>query len=106
MVMCASSCAGGTRDARITSLLTVSPDGRSIAVAVDSCNAEPVVEIVEQSADRVVVLAIAERNAGGDCTDVVSVILNEPLGDRRLVDGSTGDDVITDGMVVTGDPVV
>ena len=75
-------------DARITALLTVSP------------------EIAEQSADRVVVSAIAKRNAGGDCVDVVSVVLDGPLGGRRLVDGSTGDDVITDGVVVTDDPVV
>lgn len=83
----------------------MSPDGRSIAVAVDSCNAEPVVEIGEQSADRVVVSATAERNAGRDCADVVSVVLDEPLGDRRLVDGSTGDDVNSDGMVITDDPL-
>jgi hypothetical protein len=105
-ILCVVSCSGGTRNTRVAILLTVSPDGRMLAVGLDSCNAEPVVEIVEQTAERVVLAAVAERNAGGDCADVVSVTLDDPLGDRRLIDGSTGDDVIVDDVMVTEDPVV
>lgn len=94
------ACGGGTRNAAVVELMFISADGRTLTVGIDSCNAEPVLTVVEQQADRVVLTAESEQTAGGDCADGGVVTLREPLGDRRLVDDLTGRDVIADNVQV------
>jgi hypothetical protein len=64
----------------------VSPDGLTIEVSVATCGAELTVE-VREDAISVTVYAMARNESGGACTDTWSVELEEPLGNRRLIDG-------------------
>ncbi len=64
-------------------------DGRTLELGVGSCNAQHTVE-VQESADEVRVTVTASGGDGNDCMDGVTVVLRDTLGDRTLVDGSTG----------------
>jgi hypothetical protein len=101
-----TGCSSSVRDAAITSLLVIGTDGRSLTVSLDSCHARPTVEIVEQSATRVVLAATVERESGDDCADVATVTSDSPLGDRRVVDRTTGEELVTDGVPISDDPAV
>lgn len=92
------------RDVRVRSLLFISTDGRSLTVALDSCDAEPVLEIVEEGPERVVLAATADRRDAGDCADIGLIRLHDPLWDRALIDGSTGQDLSRDGVRVSSGP--
>ncbi len=70
---------------------TLGQDGRSIDLGVASCNADHAVTIEEESVDEVEVTVTATGDDGNDCMDVVTIVLQKELGDRTLVDGSTGD---------------
>ena len=100
VALSAAGCGGGVRDAPVTALQFIGTDGRVLTVGIDSCNAEPTLVIGEQSDARVVLAATAERNAGGDCADGGVVTLDEPLGDRALLDATTGAPLIVDGVQV------
>ena len=62
-----------------------------VVLLVASCNKSPTAEVREE-ADAVTVTAYAARSGsnGSDCVDAVTVQLHAPLGDRRMLDGSTG----------------
>ncbi len=65
-------------------------DGRTLNLTVGSCNANLTAE-VEESPSQVTVTVTARDNTGNDCLDGLSVHLDQPLGDRQLLDGVTGD---------------
>lgn len=75
-----------------------------IRLSIDSCNGNPSVSEINQDVEDVVRIAVRSTQfiwGGGDCLDQLTFELDEPLGDRRLVDVETGDVVdVTDG---TGD---
>ena len=58
-------------------------------------------EVVEETESRVELEAVADVSSQDDCADGATVCLDAPLGDRALIDGTTGDavrvDVIADG---------
>jgi hypothetical protein len=64
-------------------------DERTLNLIVDTCNADLTTE-VEESRSRVVVTLKARNDTSDDCLDGVVVHLDQPLGDRRLLDGGTG----------------
>lgn len=69
------------------------PDGTLVA-NLNVCNAGENAVRVSEASDEVVVTA--ETNgpvAGDDCSDGVTGPLDDPLGDRQLVDGSTGEPI-------------
>jgi hypothetical protein len=74
-----------------TDILEASTQGdeRTLNLIVDSCNADLTTE-VEESRSRVVVTVKARNDTSDDCLDGVVVHLDQPLGDRRLLDGGTG----------------
>jgi len=62
---------------------------RTLNLIVDTCNADMTTK-VEESRSRVVVTVKARNDTSDDCADSVVVHLDQPLGDRRLLDGGTG----------------
>jgi hypothetical protein len=90
VVLLASCGSGGTgiRDAYGR------PDSTRVELSIDACRAVSTTVDVEETAD---VVRFAVTTEGGDdgpeCLDSVVVELDEPLGDRRVVDASTGDEV-------------
>ena len=78
-------------------ILEVLPDesGAEPDLLVVTCQGDPeVAELVEGPAEvRVTVVSDVQRGQGPGCADGVTVRLAEPLGDRALVDGSTGERV-------------
>ena len=69
-------------------------DGKELRVELDSCNQDYQVA-VEEGSDMVTLRATAKRTMGGrgSCTDAATVPLSEPLEDRQLVDGHTGETI-------------
>ncbi len=57
---------------------------------VDTCNGDPEVDVVETAQEVTVTVVSTRQNPGDACLDDVSVRLEEPLGDRGLIDGATG----------------
>ncbi len=75
-------------------MLAVAPvDGRddALSVAFSGCEPEPTITVVET--DEVVRVSIDGPN--GECEPLFErvVELDAPLGDRRIIDNATGDEV-------------
>ena len=71
-----------------------SGDGTTLFVSFNSCNAE--LEFDVDEGDDVVTIIANHRSPlprGEDCADGATVTLDAPLGDRRLIDGATGDEL-------------
>ena len=64
-------------------------DGITLEFDVDTCNADLEGSVVESPAT-VEVTITARNDTTSDCRDMLLVVLEEPLGDRDLVDGATG----------------
>jgi len=67
--------------------------GSSIGVAVQSCNGEPELTTLEQGADEVRIEVESTTYADGDgdaCRDSLTIDLDQPVGDRTVIDLSTG----------------
>ena len=74
------------------------PDDRTLELGVASCNGEPeVTELVEEDDEVRVEVTSTVSNPGDACLDLVEVELQAPLGDRRLIDLSSGKQVIPAG---------
>ena len=69
-----------------------SPDKLTLIVA--SCNKNPAVSLLRETDVDVQVRVVADTElfpqSGDDCQDIVEVQLQEPLGDRALIDKHTG----------------
>jgi hypothetical protein len=90
IVLGATAC-GGRRDTAIDEA-TLYGDGRTLALAIFSCNADPEVR-VEEGSDSVRLLARSKRGNDGDCMDAARVELRAPLGERRLIDDHDDDEI-------------
>ena len=73
-------------------LAELTPDGRSLSFSLSVCNADQDVDVREDE-DVVAVSIRSSRGDGNDCADGVVVELDAPLGDRTVIDASTGDEV-------------
>jgi hypothetical protein len=71
---------------------TTGADGRTLELVVGTCNADLTTK-TEESPTQVTVTVTARNDTSDDCLDGVVVHLDRPLGDRRLVDGATGETV-------------
>lgn len=67
----------------------VTEDGRELQLGVNSCNADLKVEVREDE-ERVAIRVTVRNDTMDDCMDGVTVALEEPLGERELVDAATG----------------
>src|SRR4051812_918435 len=87
LVACSS---GGRRGPQ--AIVGGSVDDAVLHLWIDTCNGDPETEVVE-TADNVTVTVVSTgRNPGDACQDPVTVTLAAPLGERPLIDGSTGDE--------------
>jgi hypothetical protein len=71
-------------------------DDGSLVLEVASCNGDPAASVLEQNDQQVRVEVVASTTpyrGGQDCLDVVEIALQEPLGERALVDAHTDDEV-------------
>ena len=77
----------------VKSASLISPD--RLELLVDSCHGAPRVSLEETDNDvHVKVIAFSTPLRGGiDCLETVEVFLQEPLGDRIVVDKHTGQTV-------------
>ena len=68
------------------------PDSSVLGVGVESCNANPRVQ-VEETATTVTLTALVDRpgilDGSNDCMDNAALTLRAPLGTRTVVDGSS-----------------
>jgi|GEM_PF-1014756 len=85
-----ASC-GGAGEAAIRAAY-IGADGITLEVGVDTCNADLTTDVVETGA-QVEVTVMVENNTTADCADSIRITLDAPLGDRTLVDGSSGETV-------------
>lgn len=81
-----SACAGPD-DLSISEVTSVSADGRTLRLTINSCHGNPTV-MVDESADRVILHARGGATAD-DCADLATVTLREPLGDRIVIDATS-----------------
>ncbi|MDX1659120.1 MAG: hypothetical protein R3343_09900 [Nitriliruptorales bacterium] len=78
-------------------LYGASVNGSILSIEVPTCNGEPEVTKLEETNDEVRVEVVSQRQRGGDdCLDGVQVELDRPLGDRALID-------VTSGRAIRGD---
>jgi hypothetical protein len=78
-------------------LYGASVDGSILSIEVPTCNGAPEVTMLEESEDEVRVEVVSQRQRGGDdCLDGVQVELDRPLGDRALIDVTSGRTVRVD----------
>lgn len=80
---------GGFSDVAIYHAGRDGPESTVLFLSVQSCNADHQIEL-DESATVVTVTIAARQDTDDDCSDAVAVLLDAPLGDRPLVDGSTG----------------
>lgn len=84
----------------------VSIDGERLELILDSCNAD-LTHALSENAEEVAIAVerskpLSTLFASGDCQDALLVQLDEPLGDRRVVDVGTGREIaVSDSAGVT-----
>lgn len=83
------------RNVKVSSYVLDEPS--TLTLFLESCNAEPEAELSESVSEVWVRVVSNEPETGNLCQDGLKVTLDSPLGDRRLIDASTGDQVQTDG---------
>lgn len=84
VVGCSSA---STADVLDASLL---PDGRTLGLSVNTCNADLSVTATESASQVEVMVTVADYERGPECLDTIEVRLHAPLDDRRLIDRFDG----------------
>lgn len=79
---------GGTRDAEIIDA-TLSADELTLGLTVAACNGDNRATVIEES-DVVRVRVETSDPGGDDCADGLMVELASPMGDRFLIDDTSG----------------
>jgi hypothetical protein len=104
MVACESS-----DDGRIRSV-SGEPSWRLLSLGIDTCNADLSAD-VEETAEEVRIRVHAENDTTDDCADSLQVTLDDALGNRRVIDDRTGEELrvvsalAEPGVAGIGDPV-
>jgi hypothetical protein len=88
------------------------PTWRLLSLGINTCNADLSAE-VEETAEEVRIRVHAENTTGdsGDCRDLLRVTLDDALGNRRVIDDRTGEELrvvypqADPGVAGIGDPV-
>ena len=94
VVVCVATagCGGGTRDAAVVEA-SIDKDGRTLYVGLASCNGELAYSVDETGADVRLAVQTTDEPEGDACMDGITVTLQEELGSRRLIDGTTDEPV-------------
>jgi hypothetical protein len=66
------------------------PRSTTMRLVVGTCHAHLSAEVVE-TASRITVTVSGRNDSSDDCLDGLTVRLRDPLGQRELVDGATGE---------------
>jgi hypothetical protein len=78
-------------EVRDAAVYAVTVDGRRVAMELEACNPEEIDVDVDESPGQVVVAVRVTNPADGDgCAAIQTVVLDEPLGERPLVDATSG----------------
>lgn len=92
-----TACSSSTERERVPTAINEWQANRDVLqLGINSCNAAPEASVVETDADvTVTVIALAPPSDGvmDLCGDAVTVTLAAPLGDRAVIDESTGREV-------------
>jgi hypothetical protein len=86
------------------------PTWRLLGLVINTCNADLSAD-VEETAEEVRIRVHAENNTTGDCRDGMRVTLDDALGNRRVIDDRTGEQLrvvsplAETGAAGIGDPV-
>jgi Domain of unknown function (DUF4352) len=86
------------------------PLSRTLSFGLNTCNADLSAD-VEETAEEVRIRVHAENNTTGDCADGMRVTLDDDLGNRRVIDDRTGEELRVSsrlaetGVAIIGDPV-
>jgi hypothetical protein len=95
LVLTTAACAAdGRTEARLHDYSLTSPT--TLSVMVDGCRLDPTVDDLQQTAQEVRLLVRRDHPAPlgtSSCADAVTVELDAPLGDRRVVDARSGVEV-------------
>ena len=73
---------------------SLSDDGVTLHLSVDACIDLESLEVVFQERHDEVLVGVRGDVRVGDCGLGMSIVLTEPLGDRKLVDASDGLEVL------------
>ena len=91
LAVLATGCAGGEgRGPQRIEGWSVADD--KLNLWIDTCDGDPETTLEESEAEVVITVISTKRDVGDACQDPVEVVLSQPLGDRRVVDGTTGEE--------------
>ena len=68
------------------------PSSRLLSLGITTCNADLSTE-VEETAEEVRILVHAENDTTDDCGDSIRLTLDDDLGNRRVIDDRTGEEL-------------
>jgi hypothetical protein len=85
-----AGCFGGER---MISTVHGQAESPRLELGVNSCNRNPRATVEESDTEVRISITIDEEtgNGGGDCADHAVVTLSRPLGDRSVIDASSGE---------------
>ncbi len=77
--------------------ISASPDGTVLSLLLSACNADLVVDYSVD--DEAVMILVQERGSfigsgRDDCSDEYTIVLDEPLGDRIVIDEQSGQQLL------------
>ena len=87
--------AGCTPPAQIDGV-NVSEDQMQLDVILNTCNGD--VEVMVEETDSTVTISVVDhrppiQTSGQDCQDLFSLPLESPLGDRQIIEASSGNEI-------------
>lgn len=88
---CSGTRLGGPISEPILGAVVLPDQPNAVEVEFSGCDSEPAVDVVES--DSSVRITIDGPNGGCEPVYELTVELDEPLGDRTIIDGATGDEV-------------
>ena len=80
------------RSAPVQRVEVTSADERTLLVEVAACQASLQID-TDENDERVRIAVRARGGAGGDCAQLFELTLDEPLGDRAVIDAVTEQEV-------------
>lgn len=94
MLLLTAGCGDGRTEARLTDYSVRGPS--TLVVSVDGCRLNPSVEDLQQTESEVRLLVLRDQPSGfgvSSCADIVTVEMDEPLGERPLINARSGVEV-------------
>lgn len=85
---------------RVSIARVVQLDQDVLALVVNTCGEQPDLDLFDEQDNMVQVAVVSTHTVGGqgsgDCQDIVEIRLQSPLGDRPLIDVTTGAQLTVD----------